>query len=77
MATESLKPLLSILIWGELFSFVRGVPFSVSRSYFALVVFTGWIYVVGLIYALVRNWLQPHAKQVSTFDRIVGKSARA
>lgn len=36
-------------------------PFSLGSFIYALLVLAVWSYVLGAIYALVRNWLQPGA----------------
>ena len=38
-------------------SYSAAFLFSVSGFIFALVTFMVWVYVLGVIYALVRNWL--------------------
>lgn len=38
-----------------------GTPFPTGSFVYALLVLAAWAYVLGAIYALVRNWLQPGA----------------
>jgi glycopeptide antibiotics resistance protein len=38
-----------------------GTPFPTGWFVYALFVLAAWAYVLGAIYALVRNWLQPSA----------------
>ncbi len=37
--------------------------FSLSSFVYALAAFMIWIYAIGVIYALVRNWLPPHVEK--------------
>lgn len=37
---------------------------SLGGSLYVLIVFSIWAYVLGVIYAFIRNWIQPDAAKV-------------
>ena len=54
--------LLNALFHGMDFRKIYSIaPFSFTSFLYVLVVLAGWAYVLGAIYAVVRNWLAPEA----------------
>ena len=59
--TERSIDFLSALFHGLDFHKLQVVgTFSLSSFVYALAAFMIWVYAIGAIYALIRNWLQPH-----------------
>lgn len=56
---------LNILFYGMDFNKIYvNTAFSFGDFVYVLIVFAVWAYVLGAIYALIRNWIQPGSNKI-------------